>query len=264
MGKLFGNALVTTVEDLGSQGAKLTHQNLLDYLATEYSGPLGWSRKALLRTIVASSTYQQSSDATPGQLASDPYNERLARGPRKRLTAEEIRDQALAVSGLLSDKLYGPGVMPPQPDGLWDYVALSRLKWVDSEGEDRYRRALYTYLRRSVVHPVLTTFDASNRELCLSRRTITNTPLQALMTLNDPAYLEVAERLADKVAPLPEVAAQIDALYQLLLRRPADPREKQILSTLYDEAYAANQDAHAALTVVANALLNIDEFLTTS
>lgn len=262
--QLFGIGLVATLEDVGSQGAKPTHRELLDYLATEFSGPLEWSTKALLRQIALSDTYKQSSEAGPQLLARDPNNELLARGPRKRLSAEEIRDQALAVSGLLSPKRGGPGVMPPQPDGLWNNIPYSDIEWVTSTGEDRYRRALYTYLRRSSIHPGMTTFDASNRELCLSRRTITNTPLQALMTLNDPAYLEVADKLADKVAPLPDVPAQIDGLYQLMLRRPAAPEEQRILSTLYRKAYAEGQDSHEALTVVATALLNIDEFLTTS
>ncbi|MGB3802129.1 MAG: DUF1553 domain-containing protein [Lewinella sp.] len=262
--QLFGVGLVATLEDVGSQGAKPTHQELLDYLATEFSGPLAWSTKALLREIALSATYRQSSEAGPQLLNRDPNNELLARGPRKRLRAEEIRDQALAVSGLLSRKRGGPGVMPPQPDGLWNNIPYSDIEWVTSTGEDRYRRALYTYLRRSSIHPGMTTFDGSNRELCLSRRTITNTPLQALMTLNDPAYLEVADKLAEKVAELPDLPAQIDGLFHLMLRRPAAPEEQRILSALYREAYATDQDPHEALAVVANALLNIDEFLTTS
>ena len=262
--QLFGTGLVPTIEDMGSQGERPYHGELLDYLATEFSGPLGWSKKALLRRIVLSHTYRQSSEAGPQELDRDPNNALLARGPRKRLTAEEIRDQALAVSGLLSCKRGGPGVMPPQPDGLWDNIPYSDIRWVNSAGEDRYRRTLYTYLRRSSIHPVMTTFDASNREVCLSRRTITNTPLQALMTLNDPAYLEVADRLAARVADRPDLAAQIDGLYRMMLRRDADPEERKILTSLYEKAYAAEPDAHEALAVVANALLNIDEFLTTS
>lgn len=263
-GALFGNAFVTTVEDLGSQGAKPQHQELLDYLALEFSGPMEWSQKALLRKIVLSATYRQSSAASPELLARDPHNDLLARGPRKRLTAEQIRDQALAVSGLLSKKMYGPGVMPPQPDGLWDAIPYSNMKWTTSEGEDRYRRAVYTYLRRSVAHPLLTTFDGSNREVCLSRRTITNTPLQALMTLNDPAYLEVARSLAESVAGMPEVKQKINALYERLLLRPAGVEEVAVLTQLYEEAIAVDSDEESALTVVANALLNIDEFLTVS
>ncbi|MFT6512922.1 MAG: hypothetical protein ACJAX1_001494 [Neolewinella sp.] len=223
-----------------------------------------WSQKALLRKIVLSATYRQSSAASPELLARDPHNDLLARGPRKRLTAEQIRDQALAVSGLLSKKMYGPGVMPPQPDGLWDAIPYSNMKWTTSEGEDRYRRAVYTYLRRSAAHPLLTTFDGSNREVCLSRRTITNTPLQALMTLNDPAYLEVARSLAESVAGMPEVKQKINALYERLLLRPAGVEEVAVLTQLYEEAIAVDSDEESALTVVANALLNIDEFLTVS
>lgn len=269
-GRIFGTALVATVEDLGSQGAKPKHQALLDYLALEFSGPLAWSEKALIRKIVLSSTYRQSSEATPKLLARDPFNELLARGPRKRLSAEQIRDQALAVSGLLSGKMYGPGVMPPQPPGLWDAVPFSNLKWKVSEGEDRYRRALYTYLRRSVVYPGLTTFDASDREVCLSRRTITNTPLQALMALNDPVFLEAAQSLAKRVASLETVDEKIDALFERLILRPATDDERSVLRTLHTQSlrvYNAEEDSSAelqAMTVVANALLNIDEFLTLS
>jgi hypothetical protein len=261
-GELFGNALVSTVEDLGSQGAQPSHQELLDYLALEFSGPMAWSQKALLRKIVLSATYRQSSVAAPELLARDPHNDLLARGPRKRLAAEQIRDQALALSGLLSKKMYGPGVMPPQPDGLWDAIPYSNMKWKTSEGEDRYRRAVYTYLRRSVVHPGMTTFDASSRQVCLSRRTITNTPLQALMTLNDPAYLEVARALAENVADVPEVEGKINALYEMLLLRPAAAEEVAVLRSLYKEALAVDPDEVVAMTVVANALLNIDELLT--
>jgi hypothetical protein len=261
-GELFGTALVATVEDLGSQGAKPHHQELLDYLALEFSGPLAWSEKALIRKIVLSATYQQSSAASPAQLAEDPYNELLARGPRKRLSAEQLRDQALAVSGLLSTKMYGPGVMPPQPDGIWEAIPFSNYKWTESEGEDRYRRTLYTYLRRSAVHPGLTTFDASDREFCLSRRTITNTPLQALMALNDPVFLEAAQALADGLTGIPEVEDQINTLYITLLQRPADAEEVAVLRSLYDQALVVDPDAGRALAVVANALLNVDEVLT--
>jgi len=263
-GELFGTALVPTVEDLGSQGARPRHQDLLDYLALEFSGPLAWSEKALIRKIVLSATYRQSSVATPAQLAEDPYNELLARGPRKRLSAEQLRDQALAVSGLLSSKMYGPGVMPPQPDGIWEAIPFSRSRWKESEGEDRYRRTLYTFLRRSAVHPGLTTFDASDREFCLSRRTITNTPLQALMALNDPVFLEAAQALADKLPGSTAVEDQINTLYITLLQRPAEADEVAVLRGLYDQALAVDPDAGKALAVVANALLNVDEVLTLS
>ena len=261
-GSLFGTALVATVEDFGSQGDRPWNQDLLDYLALEFSGPLEWSEKALIRKIALSATYQQSSAASPAQLETDPFNEYLARGPRKRLTAEQVRDQALAVSGLLSDKMYGPGVMPPQPDGLWEAIPFSNLRWKVSEGEDRYRRALYTYLRRSAVYPGLTTFDASDREFCLSRRTITNTPLQALMALNDPVFLEAAQSIAENLPEGTSTDEKINTLCMMLLQRPAETEEITVLQDLYEKAFATNPDATAAMAVVVNALLNVDEVLT--
>ncbi|MEM9929043.1 MAG: DUF1553 domain-containing protein, partial [Bacteroidota bacterium] len=194
--QLFGRGIVETTEDFGSQGSPPTHPELLDWLAHHFQEDLQWRPKALLRLLVTSAAYRQSSKAAPELLAKDPGNKLLARGPRKRLTAEQVRDQALSVSRLLSAKMYGPGVMPPQPDRLWDFVPYSGMRWETSKGEDRYRRAVYTFLRRSVIHPQFATFDAPNRQVCLSRRIETNTPLQALLTLNDPAGLECAAVLA--------------------------------------------------------------------
>ena len=273
---LFGQGIVTTLEDFGSQGAHPSHPKLLDWLAGQFSGELNWSSKQLLRLVVTSETYQQSSASSEELLAVDPYNELLARGPRKRLSAEEVRDQILAVSGLLSDKMYGPGVMPPQPDGLWDGVVYSGMRWKTSEGEDRYRRGIYTYLRRSVPHPFLTTFDGPNREFCLSRRTITNTPLQALMTLNDPVVVEAANAIASSViseAKMPEM--WISLLHQRTLFSTPDAADHTVLNRLYEESLANYQQnpaaaktltGHpnaelAALAVVANALFNLDEFI---
>ena len=266
---LFGRGIVPSLEDLGSQGAPNHHPALLDHLADYYRTDLAWSQKALLRYLVTSSTYRQDSRAHPELLRQDPDNDLLARGPRRRLTAEEVHDQILAVAGLLSDKRYGPGVMPPQPEGLWDNIPYSNDKWVTSVGEDRYRRAVYTYLRRSVAHPMLTTFDGPNREMCVSRRVNTNTPLQALMTLNDPLYLEAAAALAERARTTEIVAEQIGELSHLILGRPVTARELTVLTQLYDEAYAglqvsASRRAHESLVVVANALLNLDEFLTLS
>lgn len=265
---LFGSGLISTVEDLGSQGARNHHPELLDYLAVHYATDLGWSQKELLRLIVTSATYRQSSEVSAEMLDTDPYNDQLARGPRRRLTAEEVRDQALAVSGLLSAKMYGPGVMPPQPEGLWDNIPYSGARWETSTGEDRYRRAVYTFLRRSVGHPMLATFDGPNREFCLSRRIPTNTPLQALMTMNDPAYIEVASVLARQVSDLPSPADRIAEIFERLLLRPIAPEELSAFRQLYEEAskqYALQRtepEPHAALTVVANAILNLDEFIT--
>ncbi|SEQ94244.1 DUF1553 domain-containing protein [Neolewinella agarilytica] len=273
---LFGQGIVTTLEDFGSQGGLPSHPELLDWLAGQFSGELGWSTKQLLRLMVTSETYQQSSTTSPALLAADPYNELLARGPRKRLSAEEVRDQILAVSGLLSDKMYGPGVMPPQPDGLWDGVVYSGMKWITSEGEDRYRRGIYTYLRRSVPHPFLTTFDGPNREVCLSRRTNTNTPLQALMTLNDPVVVEAANALArDLMTTETSYPELITAAHQRVLFQAPAVADATALLRLYNESlvyyHTSPTEAEelvgstnaelAALTVVVNALFNLDEFI---
>lgn len=276
---LFGQGIVATPEDFGSQGALPSHPDLLDWLAGQFVEELDWRVKDLLRLIVHSSTYQQASETTPQLLTVDPYNVLLARGPRIRLSAEQIRDQMLQVSGLLSDKMYGPSVMPLQPDGLWDAVVYSGLRWETSEGEDRYRRALYTFLRRSVPHPSLTAFDGTNREVCLSRRIITNTPLQALMSLNDPEVLEGARHLAKTVAPPSGTAAKkIKALYEHLFYRPPLEEDMAVLQQLYAEALDHYRDDSkaggelieggdpelAALTIVVNALFNLDDFLTKS
>jgi len=145
-----------------------------------------------------SATYRQDSKVSDELLEKDQANRLLARGPRFRLSAEQVRDQALAVSDLLSDKMYGKGVMPPQPEGVWQ-VVYSGAKWKTSEGEDRYRRALYTYWRRTSPYPSLISFDAPSREFCFPRRIRTNTPLQSLVTLNDPVYIETAIALAQKI-----------------------------------------------------------------
>ena len=173
--QLFGRGLVETSEDFGSQGAPPTHPELLDWLATELLAK-GWSQKTLIKTIVMSATYRQSS-AVPAALAErDPYNRLFARGPRVRLEAEMIRDATLAASGLLSDKMLGPSVFPVQPDGIWN-MPYNSDKWTASSGEDRYRRSLYTFWRRTSPYPSFMTFDATSREFCTVRRVRTNTPL---------------------------------------------------------------------------------------
>ena len=194
--QLFGLGIVETVEDFGSQGSEPTHRALLDWLAVAFMEDYGWSTKKLLKEIVMSATYRQSSETTREKQEKDPYNYWLARGPRVRLSAEQVRDQALAASGLLAKKMHGPSVMPPQPEGIW-LSPYDGGKWKESEGEDRYRRGLYTYWKRTAPYPSMTTFDAPSREFCQSRRIRTNTPLQALVTMNDPVYLESAQRLAE-------------------------------------------------------------------
>lgn len=280
--RLFGRGLVITEEDFGSQGALPSHPALLDHLAIAFMED-GWSFKKLCRRIVLSQTYRQSSIATPAQLERDPNNVLLSRGPRFRLSAEMVRDQALALSGLLSDRMYGPSVFPPQPNGVWQ-VVYSGARWEPSQGEDRHRRALYTYLRRTSPYPSMLTFDAPSREVCEPRRIRTNTPLQALVTLNDPVYVEAAQALARHSAADGGSAHDIARrMFERCLCRPADDAEVSRLAWLYfDELahYSADPEAArlmatdpigptegdvrslAAWTVVASVVLNLDELLT--
>lgn len=274
--QIFGFGLVETLEDFGSQGANPTHPELLDWLALRFMTDHDWSMKKLLRDIVLSATYRQDSRVSDEALEKDQRNEWLARGPRVRLSAEQIRDQALAVSGLLSEQMYGKSVMPFQPEGIWMSVYNGE-KWTLSEGEDQYRRGLYTFIKRTSPYPSLIMFDGSSREVCISRRIRTNTPLQALITLNDPVYVEAARRLAKRMitknSKSPEEA--IAHGYQLLTFKEISENKLNILNDLYENAagvYKADtaalhaftkdpQASHelAALTVVANALLNLDE-----
>ena len=204
--QIFGRGLVETSEDFGAQGALPSHPELLDWLATEFMANK-WSQKSILRTIVRSSTYRQSSAVRPALEERDPYNRLLARGPRVRMEAEMVRDVALAASGLLSAKMYGPSVYPLQPAGIWN-MPYNSDKWTTSEGEDRYRRSLYTFWRRTSPYPSFMTFDATSREFCQVRRVRTNTPLQALTLLNDPASFEAARALAGRM--MGDAAAGVD------------------------------------------------------
>jgi hypothetical protein len=273
---------VETSENFGTQGARPTHPELLDWLATEFMGQ-GWSMKKLVRLMVTSSTYRQSSQVTPELLERDPYNLLLARGPRFRVEAETVRDLALAASGLLSPKIGGPSVFPYQPEGVWDRP-YSEAKWVLSEGEDRYRRALYTFTRRTSPYPSLTTFDAPSRETCVVRRIRTNTPLQALVTLNDPAFFEAAQALARRMVAEGGADERARATYgfRLCVSRAPTPEEldrllvfhSQQLQRYRADSVAARKVANppesargdfselAAWTMVANALLNLDETIT--
>ena len=202
----FGSGLVRTVEDFGSQGEWPAHPALLDWLATEFIRG-GWNMKALQKQIVISATYRQSSRATPAMLQRDPENRLLARGPRMRLSAEMVRDQALAISGLLVEKLGGPSVRPLQPEGLWKDLSGGE-DYEPDKGENLYRRSLYTFWKRTVAPPAMVTFDAPSRETCTVRQTRTNTPLQALNLMNDVSYVEAARVLAQRImcegGPLPE------------------------------------------------------------
>ncbi len=279
---IFGRGLVVTSEDFGSQGEPPSHPQLLDWLAMEFV-EMGWDRKAFLRLLVTSATYRQSSALSPALAARDPENVLLARGPRVRHTAEMVRDQALAVSGLLSGKMYGPPVRPPQPNMGLSAAFGGGIDWKTSEGEDRYRRGLYTTWRRSNPYPSMATFDAPNREVCTVRRTRSNTPLQALVTLNDPVYVEAAQALGRLMqAAGPEVEAGIRSGFLRALSRPPSDAELATLTKLHAEARAqlaeVPEEARklasdplgplpkevdpvdaAAWTVVGNVLLNLDE-----
>jgi hypothetical protein len=241
--------------------------------------------KALQKLIVMSATYQQDSRVAPELLQRDPYNRLLARGPRVRLEAETIRDQALAASGLLSRKLGGPSVMPPQPEGLWQ-VVYSGDKWATSKGEDKYRRGLYTFWRRSMPHPMMVSFDAPSREYCVLKRNRSDTPLQSLNLLNDPAFVECAQALARRAAkkeggveqrveflfltclsrtPTAVEVERLTKLYEQQLanyRADAKAAEKMATSELKKAAENADLAELAAWTVVANVLLNLDEMIT--
>ncbi|ADB41419.1 DUF1553 domain-containing protein [Spirosoma linguale] len=281
--QLFGTGIVETVEDMGTQGIQPTHRELLDYLAAEFMETDQWSVKKLLKRMVMSATYRQQSSATPEMLAKDPFNKLLARGPRVRLSAEAVHDQALAVSKLLSQKMYGPSVMPVQPDGIWQ-SPYDGESWKQSTGEDLHRRALYTYWKRTAPYPSMVTFDSPSREFCQLRRLRTNTPLQALVTLNDPVYVEAAEHLANYMRSqgrTPE--QQIQAGFRQVMLRDLPPKKLAVLVRLYrtTEQYyrqkpgdvdklldrpgadcSAVSPQLAALTVTANTMLNLDEVIT--
>lgn len=276
--QLFGTGLVETVEDMGTQGISPTHRELLDYLATEFIETDKWSVKQLLKRIVTSATYRQRSTASPELLAEDPFNRWLARGPRVRLTAEQVRDQALATSGLLSKKMFGPSVMPAQPDGIWQ-SPYSGESWKLSDGQDRYRRALYTHWKRTAPYPSMLTFDSPSREFCQIRRIRTNTPLQALVTLNDPVFVESAQTLAASMQQQGKTAEQqIQAGFRQIMLRNPSPKKLAVLVRLYrqSETYYKQHPADAltfldckdqspqlaALTVTANTMLNLDEVIT--
>ncbi len=279
--QLFGSGLAETLEDLGSQGIAPTHVELLDWLSYQFMNDDNWSTKKLIRTIVMSATYQQRSKLTPEQEQKDPYNKYYARGARVRLSAEQVRDQCLAISGLLSEKMYGPSVFPYQPNGIW-LSPWNGAEWQQSKGEDQYRRALYTYWKRSAAYPSMTTFDGVSREVCTVRRIRTNTPLQALTTLNDSAYIDIARHFAYRLQKDAgsDVTKQISKGYALATNHTINDKSLSALMNLYNTAYTqfkndpdktcgiiGGMNEHtnpetAALTVVANAMLNLDEVVT--
>ncbi len=282
---LFDVGLVETEEDFGTQGEMPSNPELLDWLATEYVR-LGWDTKALLKLLVTSAAYRQSSKVTPEALAKDPRNRLSSRGPRFRLEAEMVRDQALALSGLLSRKMHGPSVYPPQPPGLWQAAFNGQRNWTTSQGEDRHRRGLYTFWRRTVPYPSMAAFDATSRETCTVRRIRTNTPLQAFVTLNDPVYVECAQALARRIVREGGKTDEDRVRFGLrlcLCRPPRTEQIQQVMELFQKEREHYRKDTKAAMalatdplgplpagmdavelaawTVVANVLLNLDAVL---
>ena len=292
--QIFGTGLVRTSEEFGAQGEQPSHPELLDWLALELVNPdrkgggdaKPWDTKKFLKMLVMSAAYRQSAKVTPGLYERDPENRLLARGPRVRLSAEMIRDQALFAAGLLSPKALGPSVRPQQPNLGVSAAFGGSIDWQTSTGEDKFRRGVYTQWRRSNPYPSMSTFDAPNRDACVVRRARTNTPLQALVTMNDPVYVEAAQALARRAiekggATTAEKAAF--AFRACLVREPSDA-EAKVLAKLYDDAKAkfakdaakATQFATsplgplpkgvdaseaAAWTVVVNVIMNLDEML---
>ena len=275
--QLFGVGLVKTAEDFGAQGEVPRHRQLLDHLAVEFVES-GWDVKALMKQIVMSQTYQQASEASPEQIKSDPENRMLARGSRFRLDAEVIRDQILKTSGLLSDKMYGPSVKPPQPDGLWKAVTMINERFRPDSGDAIYRRSVYTYWKRGMPPPQMTILNAPTRDACIARRERTNTPSQALLLLNEPEYMKAARALARRAIELPE-DQRIDFAWQQVTCQVPDQQEQSTLQELLQDAGQHYQqqpelaeqacagieglDADAkqqlaAWTVVINTLYNLD------
>ncbi len=272
----FGRGIVPTLEDFGFQGTPPSHPQLLDWLATTFVDDLNWSLKKLHRLIVTSATYRQDSAAGPAHLAADPANILLARGPRVRLEAEQIRDGLLRAAGLLSEKMYGPGVRPPQPAGVTE-TAYGGGAWEPSPGEDRHRRSLYTFQKRTAPFAFVTTFDGPSGDSCLARRDVSNSALQALTLMNDPMFVEVARALGAAALSGPgDDAARLDDLGRRVLSRPFAAGEREALLgflRVQRERLAAGElDAtklggegggdpvdRAAWMLVARAVMNLDE-----
>jgi hypothetical protein len=280
----FGRGIVATPEDFGSQGKLPTHPELLDWLAKNFMEN-GWDVKRLQKLIVTSATFRQSSVASPELEARDPENDLLARGPKARLSAEEIRDEALAASGLLVRKIGGPSVKPYQPAGFWKNSGIAQT-YVQDHGENLYRRSLYTFWRRTAPPPSMLSFDATSREVCTARREPTTSPMQALVLLNDPQFLEAARVLAEKIFSQQNetLDSRIDEAFRFLLGREPKPREAEISQKLFDEQLALfNKNGSAAekilsigehsrpsnlaknkvaaMTILLNTLMNHDEFV---
>lgn len=268
--EIFGTGLVSTPEDFGLKGEAPSHPELLDWLAVDFMDQ-GWSMKSVVRTILTSHTYRQASTIDPSALEKDPHNTWLGRGPRFRLPAESIRDNALAIAGLLSLKQFGPPIRPPQPEGLWTKVGGEKYDYQVSPGEDQYRRGVYVVLKRMSPYPSFINFDATARLACRVKRGRSNTPLQALTLLNDPVYVEAAQALATRIQneqPSKDLPTQLGYAFQLAVARLPKQAELQALIQLFEaEKRAAAGDAPAsaegqAWYAVASTLLNLDETIT--
>jgi hypothetical protein len=277
---LFGQGLVRTSEDFGLQGDRPTHPELLDWLARQFMDG-GWSMKSVQKLMVLSATYRQSSQERPELQSKDPGNVLLARQSRLRLPAESIRDEALAVSGLLSPKIGGPSVRPLQPSGVAELAYNGSVKWEESTGEERYRRGLYIHFQRTTPYPLLVNFDAPRGDVPVCRRLRSDTPLQALNLLNDPVFLEAAQALAFRLASEgpPDFAGRLGYAYRLALNRNPEPSEQQRLQRFFEKQKslfekepksadalvshdAAGQLEQAAWVTLSSVLLNLDEFIT--
>ncbi len=283
---IFGSGIVRSVMDFGSQGEWPSHPALLDWLARDFIES-GWNVKRVLKHFVMSATYRQDSRADIERLERDPENQLLARAPRFRLQGEFLRDQALAASGLLVDEVGGPGVKVYQPDGLWNEVALDRnLRFSQDHGEKLYRKSMYIYWKRSAPQPAMSTFDTPIRDTCVIQRQRTNTPMQALVTLNDVQFVEAARRLAERLMQSEEgFDARLDLGFMLLTAHPADELARQVMRETYEvqlPVYQADEEAalalisageserdesldaaeHATWTILASMILNLDETLT--
>lgn len=279
--QLFGTGIVETLEDMGTQGMNPTHRELLDHLSWQFMHGYKWSMKALIKEMVMSATYRQDSRLSEKVKEKDLFNKFYARGPRIRLSAEQLRDQHLSVSGVLSNKMYGKGVMPWQPEGIWN-SPYNKAKWKTASGEDQYRRAIYTYWKRTAPYPSMVAFDGAQRVVCNPRRIRTNTPLQALVTLNDSVYIDIARHFAKKMQTEGGTTTEhkIASGYRWLMYKNISDGKLKILDKLYRTALddykkhqhkilemlgasaSVKKPEAAAMVVVANAMLNLDEVVT--
>jgi len=279
--QLFGTGIVETLEDMGTQGIPPTHQELLDYLSWKLMNDYKWSLKRALKEMVMSATYRQDSKISDELKQKDLYNKYYARGPRIRLSSEQLRDQDLNIAGILSTKMYGPSVMPYQPDGIWN-SPYNGARWKNSTGEEQYRRGIYTYWKRTAPYPSMIAFDGAQRNVCAARRIRTNTPLQALTTLNDSAYLNMARHFAYRIQKDGgnDLKQKISKGYEWMLFKQIPDAKLNVFVNLYNKALNEfkndkdrtceiiglmnehNNAETAAMVVVANAMLNLDEIVT--